>query len=352
MTTPDDLERILGTPSAASWTELTDTLDACTSDELDALLERVEPAVDAWPNVREDPWNAAIYPDDLRVAPKHWIADMAAGIDSPKHRLVRVVDTTNANLNTTKIGKLLDREHLTRLRVLHLADVTLTKTLFKKVRTSHATRSLEHLRMPLVDAKAIPGIEGEHHLSNLRELTFDEHYGPSAEDTVRFLSADAFSAVEVVHSLGTMKASLLTPLSHPATVPNLHTLGVFSMWTGWLDGIADCDVIRDVDRLKLGTSVYIQKGHASSTAIKRSLLKEVKPVLRELHGVTHFDLSFFAVNFQTGLRVDPARIQDAMRRALIACQLPESIERLSLGPYYSDEVGSALESHHSIYVDR
>lgn len=100
------------TPTPALWWEVVEQLDACDEAELQKIFSDVERVVSQWTTqsmrgqlgksfddaatgVNHDPFGIW---HEVRVAPRHWLKEMAHGASSPKYRLVRAVDFTYSQL--------------------------------------------------------------------------------------------------------------------------------------------------------------------------------------------------------------------------------------------------------------
>lgn len=83
-----------GTPSAEAWRSVTEQLNRLSGPALEAAVAEFEANSAHWPT-RLDPWQgySADPGVELRRAPQGWVKEIYAGLHSPKHRLIRVLDS-------------------------------------------------------------------------------------------------------------------------------------------------------------------------------------------------------------------------------------------------------------------
>ncbi|MCK6523889.1 hypothetical protein L6R49_20975 [Myxococcota bacterium] len=83
-----------GTPSAEAWRSVTEQLNMLRGPALEAAVAEFEDNSAHWPT-RLDPWQGYSSGADieLRRSPQGWVKEIYAGLHSPKHRLIRVLDS-------------------------------------------------------------------------------------------------------------------------------------------------------------------------------------------------------------------------------------------------------------------
>lgn len=135
--------------SPAIWTELVALLDACQLSQQEVLVNYLEPQLERWerPDVRaraqkvfakkalasggaddeerEEVKNALYFlsrqpAKSMRYAPEHWMGEMMQGVPSPKYRLVCDLDLRFTNAPQEKIHQMLIHPELTGLSALSL----------------------------------------------------------------------------------------------------------------------------------------------------------------------------------------------------------------------------------------
>lgn len=152
-----------GSPDSDKWTLLLETLDQCHPDDLDRLIDYIEPQLQQWDDRQMPKWDAPRQhpltrftvpswsnglPDtELRVAPPRWIFEMTHGKYSRKHSLIRGLNLERMKINWSVMKKILANPHLRNLTELNLGDnaVCHAKTFYKNLRTHDIMRSVKTL---------------------------------------------------------------------------------------------------------------------------------------------------------------------------------------------------------------
>ena len=342
-----------GHPGQRMWEKLLALVDSCAPDELPALVDFLEPQVARWEFPYSTSWSTGrsthgcgdapgrwsqFMPlGELRVAPHSWTVDMAAGKDSPKFRLVHAIHTRDMELNGTMLAKILGCANLTNLRDFDVDENKVSKTLFKKLRTVPSTRTLERFRFSRIDAKSVGGIDGEHHLENLRALAVRMDFATKEEALHDFMRADAFARIEDFEIHPYYIAQAMRGFTGPEVFPNLKSL---TLITGQKDEIASAlthPVIGRLERVRIDVYWNVVAGSFGDLTANATALR-------------HLDLSILGLFHGQGPErpEQAAEFADAMR----SWTPPECLETLTLGRWHTDELAAELAETHGLTVVR
>lgn len=157
-----EVRGVLGlAPSRKMWSQLVELVDACSQEQLEPLVAYIEDHTGRW-SEREQ---------RLCVAPKHWLANMGTGLDSPAYRLVRHLNLDELNIKTTSLKNMLGCESLVNVQRLNLAvSKALTKTAFAALGKSQRFVELKHLALGHFEADWVRSLDAGGALSSLRTL--------------------------------------------------------------------------------------------------------------------------------------------------------------------------------------
>lgn len=340
-----------GRPDARMWERVIALADQCAPEQLEELIDYLEPQVARWSFDDDATWSVSqrthgcrhapgrwyqfMPPGELRIAPHQWVVDMAAGVDSAKFRLVHAIHTRDMGINGTMLAKILACPSLTHLRHFDTDENKVSKTLFKKIRTAPSTRGLEHLRMARMDPKTITGIDGEHHLEALRELTVHVEYAMK-EALHHLLLADAMSGVETFN-ISVYIDQALSGLEQEGALPNLRTLGVYGSSTRELTRVMHHPVIERIECVRMDTNW-------------ETIRRLFQMITDSAEALRHLDLSRLGTWFNHA----PADAQhvEELTAVLERWTPTERLERLTLGRWYSDELAGELSERTGIEVVR
>ena len=340
-----------GAPSQETWERVLAIVDACPDDDLAALIDTIEPEVTRWEVPYSTRWAVdqntygcagASYKwsqfmplGELRVAPYSWTMDLAAGGDSPKYRLVHAVVTRDTGFNGSKISKILSCKSLTNLRQLDADTNKLSKTLFKKLRTAPSTRTLERFRFAHVDAKTVAGIEGEHHLENLRTLAMYLDFATREDALHALMRADAFAHVEDFEIYPGSAYIILNGLTGPDVLPNLKSLTFVDGGGRDLGKTLAHPVVARLERVRL--DVWWQ-----------SLTRVLDDITAHVTTLRHLDLSLQGLEY--GQAIAQPQHASELAEALRAWTPPSCLETLTLGRWHTDALADELSEAHGIAV--
>ncbi len=340
-----------GHPTQTMWENVLRLADACAPDDLPALVDFLAPQVARWELQARQYWKVEKYtygctnapqrwyqfmpPGELRVAPHTWTVEMAAGNDSPKFALAHAIHTRDMDLNGTMFGKLLGCASLTHLEDLDLDENKVSKTFWKKLRTAPSTRTLERFRFSRLDAKTAAGIHGAHHLESLRTLTYQTHYTVKDEVLHDFLRADAWANVETFRIQSYDFRPALVGIEGPEVLPNLKALRLTGRGEYIKEALTYPAVAR-AERVELdfeGWGWFI-RGLGEATSATTS--------------VRHLDLSGVR-GFNHNHPGTPGKAAE-FAETLRAWTPPEGLEKLTLGHWYTEELGAELSEKHGLTV--
>jgi hypothetical protein len=227
-----------GPTTPETWTRVVALVDACVTEQLDALVDYLEPQLagrqlapdERWvpePGSRSAElasgyWQATTPRGELCVGPFHWLQEMMRGEASPKQRLIRALHTPDMRLDGRTLTRAISLETLTNLRVLSVGANPLSMTFWSTLLSEPNARGLEVLRIGTEQRDALWGIPGEHELDRLTYLAlrFTDTLSP-------VLNAEVFERVEVLeveNVLTYLEPEELHGLSDPALLPSLDTL--------------------------------------------------------------------------------------------------------------------------------
>jgi hypothetical protein len=342
-----------GHPTQAMWEGVLRLADSCAPDDLPALIDFLAPQVARWESrpheymqvdrytygCKDAPqrWYQFMPAGELRVAPHTWTVEMAAGNDSPKFALAHAIHTRDMDLTGTMFGKLLGCASLTHLRDLDLDENKVSKTFWKKLRTAPSTRTLERLCFSRLDAKTAAGIHGEHHLESLRTLGYQSHYTVKDDVLHDFLRADAWEHVERFHIRNYDYRPALVGIEDAEVLPNLKVLRLTGRGEHIKEALTYPAVAR-AERVELDFESwgYFTDGLGEAMSAATS--------------VRHLDLSHLE-GFDHDHPGVPGRA-DEFAATLRGWTPPGCLEELTLGQWYTEELGAELSEEHGISVVR
>lgn len=148
-------------PTAERWGELVELIDRCEPARLDVLVDYISDHVDSW----------SARTQLLCAPPNSWIVAMARGEDSPAFRLLRRMDLSMSEVNTTGFKKIVALESLEHVRWLDMSSrKALTKTAFRALAKSPMASNLEHLMLGDIDFEQANVLGGVDTLASLRSV--------------------------------------------------------------------------------------------------------------------------------------------------------------------------------------
>jgi|GEM_PF-5585995 len=114
------------TPSSQTWEGLTELVDRCSEEHLEAFIAYLEPQISRWPvGKRGIDLSFAYYgggSGELRIAPKTWLASILAGDKSPKFKLVYGVELARLALKDSTAIKLFETDQLPNWRAFDIGS--------------------------------------------------------------------------------------------------------------------------------------------------------------------------------------------------------------------------------------
>ena len=341
-----------GKPTSRTWSAILELVDACAPEELPALIDFLEPQVSRWalpPSTRWKPtqktygvenaprtWRAKTPLGELRVAPHHWIVEMLAKHDSPKHRLIHSIHVTDMGMTATAAAEVLAREHLTNLRSYDTARTKLTGTFWRKLRTLPSTRSLQRIAFEQLDEKAAKGAIGEHHCECLRKLVVHHDY-VEARALVTLLGAELCRGVDTLSTRGTTPTYLLGALSDPTVLPSLNHLIVTENSRVVLREVMASAVMSRVTTFSIAARVDAYNGRLEDRiyAFFNQMMRSASdgPAVLDVGKLT----------FDTRSSVDQhQRISIALADAIPRLTFPARTTTLKLGKWYSSALRAVI----------
>ena len=342
-----------GHPTQTMWENVLRLADACAPDELPALIDFLAPQVARWESLPREHWEIGTHTygckdapqrwyqfmpsAELRVAPHTWTVEMVAGDDSPKFALVHAVHTRDMDLTGTMLGKLLGCASLTHLRDLDLDENKVSKTFWKKLRTAPSTKTLERFCFSRLDAKTAAGIHGEHHLESLRTLGYQSHYTVKDAALHDFLRADAWEHVERFHIRNYDYRPALVGIEDAEVLPNLKVLRL----TGRGEYIKEALTYPAVARVERVELDFESWGYFTGS---------LGEAMSATTSVRHLDLSHVK-GFNHNHPGMPAKA-DEFAATLRAWTPPACLEKLTLGQWYTEELGAELSERYGVPVVR
>lgn len=219
-----------GAPSSHAWSHIIHTLERCAPERLEDAVVYAEAGLEAWDEAEVGVWeplayqaaegvdlfDAATFPEataewlaylpqgELRVAPPAWVREMVQGGSSPKHRLVRALNLESMYVTGAMLSKVLGGEHLQNVRLLNLGRYhnQVSKSFFRKLRSTERMRSIEELWMSSPRESEVVGLDGATRLERLRTVRFLEHTGDLRALHWRALfDTTSFAQVETITSV-------------------------------------------------------------------------------------------------------------------------------------------------------
>lgn len=219
-----------GTPTYDTWTQVVRLLDGLSGPALESAVDAFEAASAHWPTTL-DPWSGFnLSPGiELRRSPNHWVKEVYLGAPSPKHRLIRILETPTRAMKGYKLPALLDAS-LDRVRQVGFNQVKLPAAFLKSWRGEGHWRRWEALRLWTCDMNASNlKVFVTAELSSLRQLNLEQN------------------------RLGEAGVSALVKAPALAALSELH-LGNNALDAGAAQALARASWMRGVQRLDLGTN--------------------------------------------------------------------------------------------------
>lgn len=139
------------TPDQSVWKQITALLDACPEASLPMAVDYVNSLVQHWPselprNSRYRRYRPDGPPDqELRAAPRRWQEQMTRGEDSPKFKVLRLLEIHNGKVTGKMAMNLLSCAQLQNLRYLSLGHNKLSGGFLAALRQAEQFGGLTHL---------------------------------------------------------------------------------------------------------------------------------------------------------------------------------------------------------------
>jgi hypothetical protein len=349
-----------GRPGSGTWSRIIELVDSCAPDQLDAFVDFLEPQLASWapsPTQRWTPrrgsvavegapeeWIKAIPSGELRVAPYHWLVEMLARRDAPKHRLVRAVHLSGLKVTGSDAAALLSCEDLTNLRWLDLGESKLSSTFWKKLRTLPSTEGLERLRFTALDGKSVAGMRGPHHLSALRELSFlaQEKYRDGG--VLRsMLETELAQSAPRLTVIGSSVEDLVASLEEVAT-PNLEELGVMAYSNPHVRQVLASAAARRIGRVRVGYNMWFYRFDGDVDVELSSLILGRLEAWTSggVEGPAHLDLSDLSIDDSFNPRHSVKLSRSALADAVVQWTLPTGTTSMSFGRWFSTDLKRRL----------
>jgi hypothetical protein len=345
-----------GAITSQTWSDVVSLVDACDPERLPALVDFLEPQIDRWQVPRHarwrpdtslasledapDTWLRTMPYGTLRVAPFRWVVEMNTRRYSPKHRLARAVSTAGMKMSAAALKRILSNPHLTNLRTLELRGCSVGPKIWALLRTSPATRQLEHLGVSL-GPRSGEGIDGEHHLDALRSLALRDASGVGAGEYLDLFTSSWASGVRELVLCRNTHADALTALGDASVLPELERVV--------LDGIYQQSLSRVLGRIAFGRveEATVRASIAPVSQKRQGLIRAVSAFLTSLtpprsYGPTTLDLSEVTLTdlaAREGWELEPA-LYAATRTWASA----DTLRRLRLGPHDSPRMREATRA--------
>ncbi len=355
-----------GAPSAQMWLELVELLDECDAEGVSVLTDYIDGYIARWSEDamrnqsakladlsrdKNDPRHHAYHwynrikghKGDLRVAPESWVGEMQQGVDSPKFKIVRVLDLQTMKLTSTVIGKLLEHPSLTQLESLILPrDVSPSKKLIGQIAT-HAT--LRKLYPGQVSPKSAGYFAAEKRIPPQLDTLHIGHFTPSewsitpeqkVERLIEVLSSPMFAhttqlGLSYVHKL------------HKPLLREIQSKNVLEQCTIiHVDSCSAKDLRTILDSPFAERHISFHTDRIACNPKSKTRLKEWLTLLAHVHAgrIALLDWSNLTANANNTDGTDIAEFLDTY-----SCEstLLQSVDTLVLGKWKTPELTGALE---------
>ncbi len=346
-----------GHPDSATWSSIVEIVDSCAPSELGALVDFLEPQVSRWaskPTERWKPsrsshgvedapseWFDAIPSGELRVAPHHWIVEMVTKHESPKYRLVHAVHLSGMRVTGAAAAAILEREHLTNLRRLDVGENKLSATFWKKLRTLPSTERLEHLSFAKLDGKSIMGVQGTHHMSALRDLSFNSRYSYGSDYIGTFLKSDLAQGIQRLTMNGNCAEEVVAALADGTVMPELESLDVDTNNSNGARALLGSAAAHRIGRVKLKFNMWFYRLD-EDTDLEAMLLDMLDSWTKGVQsGPEHLDLSGLVIDDRFP-QTKHTLAAKALTGALNSWRLPPSTKTMKFGKWYSKDLEDLL----------
>ncbi len=350
-----------GRPSSRMWNRIIDVADSCAPEQLEMLIDFLEPQVARWNTTPAQKWTPssgsksaegapegwleAIPTGELRVAPHHWIVEMITRHESPKYRLVHAIHVNGLKVSGGAAVKILEREDLTNLRRLDLGESKLSATFWKKLRTLPSTTTLEYINFTALDEKSVAGVRGPHHLHALRELSFKAQTKYRSRDVLRSLIETELARSAPVFTVnGPLVEGLVEAMADEAVMPDLEALGVIGYVGQQVRQVLESDAARRVGHVNVAFNLwfygFIESSDAKLDALILNRLEDWTEGVTA--GPEHLDMSGISINHSLQEPSSLKLSREALARAVDLWNLPPSTKTMKFGKWYSKDLEERL----------
>lgn len=338
-----------GPPTSETWTGIIELVDACADEQLELLVDYLEPQLERWEIDRYARWIPAakapvralansdffrwLERGSLRVAPPHWIA-RAVEADSPKLRLIDTISLRELKIGGSQALKLLGQASLTNLRYLDLHDSKLTKTFWKKAPLLPSFQGLKSLRVSAFTVEFADVIKEAPELPNLERVALEYGYFGKARAFTTLLSAPMTRHVKTVSVTGPNEVDYIFGALQQDGLPFLEELEI---WTYELPrpmraALEHKSIAQHVSRVSI----------VAADEYTDAYLNELCAL--EYHDIDELDLS--GINAESRLLGREAKIEGHRAQALRllpGSNMVKTVKRLRLGDLWSAELAAALD---------
>ncbi len=131
-----------------AWENICTLLDHCTESNLTIAIDYVQEHTAQWPDTLEVSHDCpSIFNQRIALfeAPSHWMDEILAGKDSPRHRLVKRMNFWRRKITYKQARSMLASQYLTQVRFLALGNTKLPHILFQQLAQSPNFQHLTHL---------------------------------------------------------------------------------------------------------------------------------------------------------------------------------------------------------------
>ncbi len=362
-----------GPPDGPTWDAIVAQLDRCEPEQLEPLVDYLEPILERWPRspdarVGLQGLGDAPAPDEvrrwldtapwgeLRVAPLAWVAQLVQGQDSPKLRLVRALHLEALGVKGSLAKIALMCPSLGPLKIVHFSDErAITLGSWDALFNAPSTRTLRRLRLSGCHDRHVKAFTRPHQLDALRELELvGWAYSFSVAGLTALYGADLTQRVEQLtvqlHTRASMSAVDVLRRD-AALLPKLTQLNLALPWRGWglverVRQLRPCHTLGIVADLFWLDDEDLEELFAAQP---RGFHCLDLTSLRVHAGARRFEPALGArlgAHAEQPLAERLATMQDGMR-ALLTARLPNSalvgqLAQVRLGRWWSDALADAL----------
>lgn len=338
-----------GAPTSATWSGIIALVDSCADDQLEMLVDYLEPQLERWQIDRHARWVPAakdsvralaksdffrwLQRGSLRVAPPHWVA-RAIEADSPRLRLVDTISLRELKVGGSQALKLMGRESLTNLRHLDLHDSKMTKTFWKKAPLLPSFQGLKSLRVSTFTADFADLIKDAPEQPNLERIALNYGYGAKERGFKGLLSSPIARQVKTVSIDDPDVVDPIFWAREEGGLPHLEEIEICTYELprplGWV--LAHEDLAEHVSRVSI----------VAADEYTDAYLHQL--IALEYQDIDELDLT--GINAESRLLGREAKIAAHREQALTLLpnsNMVKTVKRLRLGDLWSAELAEALK---------